>query len=462
MYKFFSKLIDSLSPVRRPFKRFPLFHDPLKQHKSNHPDRFMKKILLMTLPVLLAMTFQISAQNSGGPNGARPRVVVTTTPGIVGEPQTVAVSESLRGSLPATVPGDLVDVITNPTRTPVTTPPPSLSFAQIRSRLDEARREMRGRPMLTALADRPTQTSYVQVAFLDSNTGELDYAVILKDQYLRRGVEHRLITRSNRTVILRNVRPNGVNTPLIITDESGRSHLPLMAEYPVEREGRFYEMSYYISTHPGIVTAETVAAGKNYIRNTIESARFELQSKGFVISPLAVDMAERLCVVEHVDHLRFRTEPHENIYNDIFTLYALNEGQTYRYSVSSAGAGGMIQMIPSTYRLMRNRFPGAGLVPDFVDGMRNHANAAKAMLLYIQLTHDDLMRSSVISDAVRNGTASIHELLSAGYNSNPARLAGYIRRGGQGWRTLIPRETQIYLQINASMDVHVPIQARLD
>ena len=420
----------------------------------------MKRILLLTLPALLVATGSASAQTDGEQQKSRPRVVTTITPGVVIGPAVNPGATGLRGTALAVVPTDLVEVFTNPVSTPVTAPPPTLSFAQFRGRLEEAKREMGGRPMLTALADRPTQTSYVQMAFLDSNTGQIDYAVILKDQYLRKGVEHRLTTKANRTVVLRVVRPNGVNTPLIVTDEMGRSHLPLVAQYPVEREGRFYEISYYVSTHPGIVTEETVGLGRNYIRNVIDAARFELQAKGFVISPLAADMAERLCVVEHVDHLRFRTEPHQNIYNDIFTLYAFNEGQTYRYSVSSAGAGGMIQMIPSTYRLMRNRFPGAGLMPDFVDGMQNHANAAKAMLLYIQLTHDDLMRSSVVSDAVRNGTASIHELLSAGYNSNPARLAGYIRRGGQGWRNLIPRETQIYLQINASMDIHVPIDPR--
>lgn len=420
----------------------------------------MKKELLLILTALLVVSHSAIAQTGGEQQRSRPRVVTTITPGIVSGPTVNPGTGSLRGAAPAIVPTNLVSVVTNPVGTTVTAPPPRLSFNQIRNRIDEAKREMGGRPMLTALADRPTQTSYVQVAFVDSNSGQIDYAVILKDQYLRKGVEHRLQTKSDKTVILRVVRPNGVNTPLIITDEAGRSHLPLLAQYPVEREGRFYEISYYISTHPGIVTEETIGLGKNYIRNVIDAARFELQSKGFVISPLAADMAERLCVVEHVDHLRFRTEPHQNIYNDIFTLYAFNEGQTYRYSVSSAGAGGMIQMIPSTYRLIRNRFPGAGLVPDFVDGMRNHANAAKAMLLYIQLTHDDLMRSSVVSDAVKNGTASIHELLSAGYNSNPARLAGYIRRGGQGWRNLIPRETQIYLQINASMDIHVPIDPR--
>jgi hypothetical protein len=32
-------------------------------------------------------------------------------------------------------------------------------------------------------------------------------------------------------------------------------------------------------------------------------------------------------------------------------------------------------------------------------------------------------------------------------------LPGYIRRAGAGWRSLIPRETQMYLQIYQSLDV---------
>jgi len=50
--------------------------------------------------------------------------------------------------------------------------------------------------------------------------------------------------------------------------------------------------------------------------------------------------------------------------------------------------------------------------------------------------------------------------MSAGYNSNPAKLAGYIRRGGASWKNLIPRETQIYLQINDSINRFVPLTPR--
>jgi len=46
--------------------------------------------------------------------------------------------------------------------------------------------------------------------------------------------------------------------------------------------------------------------------------------------------------------------------------------------------------------------------------------------------------------------------MAAGYNSNAAKLPGYLQRGGAGWRTLIPRETQIYLQIYRSFDTLLP------
>jgi hypothetical protein len=220
------------------------------------------------------------------------------------------------------------------------------------------------------------------------------------------------------------------------------------------------ETAYYMSTHPWLVTPEVVNAGRYYVRNVIEIAREKLREKGITISPKIADIAERLATVEHVDHMRFRTEYHPNIFNDIFTLYALNEGQTYRYSVSSAGAGGMVQMIPSTYRMVRSWHPNVPLNPDFVEGMRNHQNAAEAMLLYMRRTWNDLIANSTVSSALSSGIATEEQLMAAGYNSNPARLAGYINRGGANWTALIPRETKVYLQIYDSIEKHVPMTPR--
>jgi hypothetical protein len=231
-------------------------------------------------------------------------------------------------------------------------------------------------------------------------------------------------------------------------------------QYPIERNGSLAEMAYYISTHPGVVTPEVINAGKLYVRNTIDIARTQLQEKGIFISPQIADIAERLATVEHIDHPRFWSEYQLSLFNEIFTLYALNEGTTYRYSVSRAGAGGMVQMIPSTYSMVRNRYYNVGLIPDFVEGMRNHINAAQAMLLYMQWTWNDLSLNSTIADAINNGLASQAEIMAAGYNSNPYRLAVYLKRGGTKWRTLIPNETKMYLQIYASLERNVPMTPR--
>ena len=116
----------------------------------------------------------------------------------------------------------------------------------------------------------------------------------------------------------------------------------------------------------------------------------------------------------------------------------------------------MVQMIPWAYNLMKTRHPGVGLIPDFVVGMRTHSNALQAMLLYMQDTWNDLSANEDVQYALRAKLATQTELLAAGYNSNAARLPQYIRRGGASWRYLIPRETQMYLQIYKSVEGLIP------
>jgi hypothetical protein len=337
----------------------------------------------------------------------------------------------------------------------------SMSFGQIKSKIAEAKREMQARPIATAMSGGTVvNTDFVRLAFLDSKTQKVDFAVMAKDAFLSTTQDKVTTSQNGKQVVIRTIRGNGVNTPISIVDSNGVAHTPLIVQYPVVRDGRYMETAYYISTHTGLVTPEVVNAGRLYVRNVIEIARDRLRDKGISIQPKVADIAERLATVEHVDHMRFKTESRPNIYNDIFTLYALNEGQTYRYSVSSAGAGGMVQMIPATYRMMRSMYPGVGLNPDFVEGMRNHVNATQAMLLYMQMTWNDLAASPTINYAMAGNLATQEQLMAAGYNSNPAKLAGYINRGGKDWTNLIPNETKMYLQIYSSLEQFVPMAAR--
>ena len=336
----------------------------------------------------------------------------------------------------------------------------TLPFRDIKNKIAEAKRQMQSRPITIASVNSPMTGESVRIAFNDWDSGKIDYAVITKESFLSVADEKLVSSEGGKQLRIRTIRGNGVNTPIVLIDNNGEAHLPLLVQYPVVRGGVYVETAYYMSTHPGLVNPEVVNAGRLYVRNVIEVARERLKAKGITVTPKIADIAERLSTVEHVDHMRFRTEPHSKIYDDIFTLYALNEGQTYRYSVSSAGAGGMVQMIPSTYRMVRSWHPNVPLVPDFVEGMRNHVNAAQAMLLYMNRTWNDLVASPTVMDAYTSGIATQEQLMAAGYNSNPAKIAGYIRRGGENWTSLIPRETKIYLQIYDSIERFVPMTAR--
>ena len=300
-------------------------------------------------------------------------------------------------------------------------------------------------------ARQPETTDRVTLAVEDS-ASNIHLLEVSKETFLSKGAEASVESSLGASLRLQVVRPNGVNTTVRVADESGTQLRPLLVQYPIEKGGRMTEVAYYASAHPAIRSEALVRGGSRYVRSMLDAAAARLAEEGKTISPEIVDVAERLCVVEHTDHKRFNTEDRAALFDEIYTLYALNAGDTYRHSVSTAGAGGMIQMIPQTYAATRASYSQVGLKEDFVAGMRDHSNALQAMLLYMQDTWDYLDRSEEVRAALADGTATQAELLAAGYNSNPARLAGYLQRGGTNWRALIPAETQMYLRIYASVE----------
>jgi len=322
---------------------------------------------------------------------------------------------------------------------------------RVRTRIEEAERLLKSRPHPTAMTT--PSLEYVTLAAMLHDSSHIQTITISKETFLTKGSEIATTTSQGLPVTVRIVRANGVNTAVTIFDEKNRSLMPLVVEFPIERRGVFREMAYYTSAHPALLTDDLTKSGQSYVNSMVDLATKRLKDKGFPVSPHLVEIAKRLCIVEHVDHDRFRNDNRIALYDEIYSLYALNELDTYRYSVSSAGAGGMVQMIPWTYNLMRQRHPGIGLNPDFVLGMRNHGNALEAMLLYMQDTWNDLIANEDVQAALTAKQITPTELMAAGYNSNAAKIPGYIRRAGAGWRYLIPRETQMYLQIYQSLEV---------
>jgi hypothetical protein len=433
----------------------------------------MKKSSLAALMLLFAIApAGVRAQNPNPLPNAEPRTGTATPAPLPGqssqaEPRPVGDLQSAEEATPqGTVVGNKPDAspqVAGPAATERhVEPPPAasliLSPPQIQARIAEAERLLKSRPLQTAM--KSPSIDLITLAALDRNTSRIHLLTLYKETFLTKGSELTVPSSLGATLSVRILRANGVNTAVAVFDSQGRALVPLVVEFPIEKRGVFREMAYYTSAHPALLSPDLSRSGRAYVHRMIELAVKRLREKGTVISPQIVDVAERLCLVEHVDHDRFRQENRLALFDEIYSLFALNEPDTYRYSVSSAGAGGMVQMIPWAYNLVRQRHPGVGLIPDFVVGMRNHGNALQAMLLYMQDTWNDLAANEDVQYALTSKQATQTELLAAGYNSNAARLPLYIRRGGVSWKTLIPRETQIYLQIYKTLEGIVPQKPR--
>ena len=410
---------------------------------------------------LILFSYSVNAQQRSSGLETRPRTVspsqqsqLQSVPTKPAETQAPA-SQDAGAKSSATSPPAIALSNTQERRTEVSS---GLAPSSIHSRIAEAERLMKTRPQQTALTS--PSIDLVTIAALDRTASRIQLFTVLKQTFLTRNAELNLVSSQGTPATVRIVRANGVNTALSLFDNEGHTLVPLVVEFPIEKGGVFREMAYYTSAHPALLSNDLTRSGQGYVRSMLDLAVKRLREKGAFISPQIVDVAERLCIVEHVDHERFRAENRLALFNEIYSLYALNELDTYRYSVSFAGAGGMVQMIPWAYNLIRQRHPGVGLNPDFVTGMRNHSNALQAMLLYMQDTWNELVANPDVKVALDSRTATPTELLAAGYNSNAAKLPLYLRRGGDSWRSLIPRETQMYLQIYKSFESLVPLKQK--
>jgi len=327
----------------------------------------------------------------------------------------------------------------------------TLSAAKITDQLTEARQLLQSTPS-------PSGDS-VRLAVLDPDSAQLSVLSLPKDEFLTKDAQLTSTTQFDRSVRIHVMRANGVNTAVTVSDiASGKSLVPLLVQYPIVKQSKVTEVAYYTSAHPALLSPDVTSAGQAYVRTSLDEAAEELADRGVHISGDIVDIAEHLCIVEHTDHKRFLNEKPADLFPEVLSLYALNQRDTFRYSVSTAGAGGMIQMIPRTYDGIRENHQNISLTPDFVTGMRDHENALKAMLLYMNDTWNVLASKPEVQDALRTGIATKPELLAAGYNSNPQRLPGYLKDGGSAWRTIIPSETQMYLAIYSSVDKTISFQ----
>ena len=259
-------------------------------------------------------------------------------------------------------------------------------------------------------------------------------------------VHPRLGGRTDRAIIEPG-KANGVNTKFTIT--SPEHHVVLALKRPVRHGSTFREV-VYTPYSEGLDIPSVRKAGLDYLEGIIGSARNDLIDRR--VKPRSCnsfidnDISVVLAIIEHIDPGKFTSGRYtpEKLINETLVILGTNKHNAYRYSKSKAGAVGLFQFIPRTYKRILNLYPQAGLIRDFAQGMTDHENAAKASFL---LFDADM---NVLSDARRNrlldDQAATGRFLASAYNCGPGRTRSSMERYGDNWASAVPAETQIYLR----------------
>ena len=133
----------------------------------------------------------------------------------------------------------------------------------------------------------------------------------------------------------------------IFTPE-GKALAPLTIEYPIEQGGKDFWTVLHVGSS-GIAFKDLVRSGQSYVRNMLDLAAKRLREKAWRFRRCRGCSGAFLCRRARRPR-RFRAEKSgSGALRGDYSLFASTSLDTYRYSVLSAGASGMVQMIPWAY-----------------------------------------------------------------------------------------------------------------
>jgi hypothetical protein len=198
--------------------------------------------------------------------------------------------------------------------------------------------------------------------------------------------------------------------------------------------------SYYVPYNKELYSVETLAAGSEYLSALIKTAFDELDKKNIasrafpglpltaVIDPYLI---KSIAVIEHADGQIYEDDASEEALGRFLVKLALNKDAALGDAVSSAGARGMAQFIPSTYALMVSKRPDLSLIADFKKGMADHNNAIKAEAAYLDMILADLPQA--VRDVYSKDKGAAAAYIAAGYNGGSVRVKKAIAVWGDEW-----------------------------
>jgi hypothetical protein len=258
-------------------------------------------------------------------------------------------------------------------------------------------------------------------------------------------------------------RDNGINSDIAVI--SPRGGKVLAVKYPVTNEGgRFgpgadvieaVYTPYSAEIHTRAVIEEGIKVQSEFIDRAYELLkRRGVRSHAFpgrlVADVIPKGVLTVLLMNEHIDPGLFKTEGlTRGLVEQVLTILGTNGGKAYAYSISSAGARGLVQMIPSTYSLIARKYPGAGLKSNFAHGMVDVVNAIVAQVLLCDADWESMRKVSDLS------SEEVGPYLAAAYNGGVGRVLSVLRQGKTDWMESPESESKPSITVTRKVPVRV-------
>lgn len=198
--------------------------------------------------------------------------------------------------------------------------------------------------------------------------------------------------------------------------------------------------NYLVSRSPEVFTPAVYGAGSDYLSDLIAGAYDELRAKNIhsrafpnklvvdVIDPYVV---KSIIVSEHTSHTTLLKGQEEGTMESFLVTLAITSTDAFDSSLSGAGASGLAQFIPSTYKLVVQKMPEYGLMTDFKKGMADHHNAIKAQIGLLDLNLDAIPAAKVALN--NHDRETVGALLAAAYNGGATRVKKAVDLWGDDW-----------------------------
>lgn len=205
----------------------------------------------------------------------------------------------------------------------------------------------------------------------------------------------------------------------------------------VKRIGNTARKIIYTPYADEFIVPGTVLLGRLYIESQIKDAEKELKHLAvrsravpdrLVAAIFSGELLFNLSLIEHIDHDEFAARGAVYTGEKVLVQFALNQEDTFRYATSSAGALCLMQIMPSTYREIRQQYPQAKLSASPERGSCEHQESIRAAYLVLDSKLARMptgLQQAFLQDPEKYGI-----FLAAAYNGGSDRAAEWYQKFG--------------------------------